>query len=164
MKKLVLFSLALISGNLFANVPFKVVDTCMYDYDNFNFCSKKNISRYKLALKGQKPNFSKDYILLNVGSENSKKYVAINTKTGIVFTLMDDIIGFKDNKGFLTGKPASISYSVNNPELIIRGSVDAYRNSYDNVEMHYTIQNDEFSKYKKSFNRVNLVGEEISTP
>ncbi|RJL71636.1 hypothetical protein [Acinetobacter radioresistens] len=156
MNKLILLTVvSTLSMGAWASPEYKAVATCQFDYDDFEYCSKSNIAKYKQALKTSKPNFDTNYILLNLSKKtNSFRYVAIDSRDGLVFPLNDEIIGFKDNKGGLTGKPPIISYSVNNPYLCIKGSVDSYRNSYDNVKVCYSIQKDEYSTYGKDFIRV----------
>ncbi len=156
MKKLLLISALLFSGGVWAgDVPYRAITQCQYDYDDFNFCSKANIAQYKNALKTQKPNFNQKYILLNLStSPKAFRFVALDTKSGLALPLKDTIIGFKDDKGGLTGKPPVIQYSVNSPNLCMKGSISAYRDAYDNVKTCYSIQNDEYSEYGKEFTRI----------
>ena len=155
MKKLLLLAIAsTFSVGVLANAQYKATTECQFDYDDFNFCSKSNITKYKNSLSDKKPNFNSKYILLNVGTLKNIRYVAINTENGLVFPLRDEILGFKGNHGGLTGKPPQINYSTNTSELCIQGSISAYRDAYDNVKVCYAIQDDEFSEYKKDFTRV----------
>ncbi|OTG82313.1 hypothetical protein [Acinetobacter sp. ANC 4648] len=155
MKKLILLSILFSSGT-WANTQYKATSECEFDYDGFKFCSKSNIVKYKKALTSQKPNFDSNYILLNIGTPKNIRYVAIDSKNGLVYPLSDEIIGFKDDNGGLTGKPPVINYSIDNANLCIKGSVMAYRNSYDNVKVCYSVQNNEHSKYKKEFIRADF--------
>lgn len=156
MKKIILLAIASTFSLVATAAPaFKAVSTCEYDYDDINFCSKSNIAKYKTALKTQKPNFDSKYILLNVGPSSKKnRYVAIDASQGLVYPLSDEIIGFKDRVGGLTGKPAIINYSIDNSYLCIKGSISAYRDSYDNVKACYSVHDDEYSKYGKEFSRL----------
>lgn len=158
MKKLLLLTIGstLSVGTWAANVPYKSISICQFDYDDFDYCSKASIAKYKNALKTQKPNFNEKHILVNISSSSkSFRFVALDTKNGIAFPLSDEIIGFKDNTGGLTGKPPVIQYSLNTPYLCTKGSISAYRNSYDNVKTCYSVQDDEYSKYGKEFRRLN---------
>ncbi|NCI79742.1 hypothetical protein [Acinetobacter kanungonis] len=158
MKKLLLLTITstLSVGTWAANVPYKSISICQFDFDDFDYCSKANIAKYKNAIKTQKPNFNEKYILLNMSSSSkSFRFVALDTKNGIAFPLSDEILGFKDDTGGLTGKPPIIQYSLNNLNLCTIGSISAYRNSYDNVKTCYSIQDDEYSKYGKDFMRLN---------
>lgn len=155
MKKILLLAVAsTLSVGVWANASYKATTECQFDYDDFNYCSKANIVKYKNALQTQKPNFSSKYILLNMGGKNYFQYVAIDSKNGLVFPLRDAISGFKNKQGGYNGKPPIINYSVNNTYLCVQGSLDAYRDAYDNVKICYSIQDDEYSKYKKTFRRV----------
>ena len=156
MKKILLLAIAsTFSVGVWANIPYKAITTCQFDYDDFNYCSKANVAKYRSALSTQKPNFNTKYILLNVStSSRAIRYVALDTKNGLVFPLRDEILGFKDDQGGLTGKPPVIKYSINNSFLCTWGSVLAYRDAYDNVKTCYSIQDDEYSKYGKDFTRV----------
>ncbi|MFW1635259.1 hypothetical protein [Acinetobacter oleivorans] len=156
MKKLLLLAIAsTLSFEVWANAPYKATTTCQFDYDDFNFCSKINIAKYKNALSSQKPNFNTKYILLNVSTSlRSIRYVALDTKNGLAFPLRDTILGFKDNRGGLTGKPPVIKYSINNSFLCTWGSILAYRDAYDNVKTCYSIQDDEYSEFGKEFTRI----------
>ena len=78
----------------------------------------------------------------------------LDSKNGLVLPLRDTIIGFKDDRGGLTGKPPIIQYSTSIPHLCIKGSVSAYRDAYDNIKLCYAIQDDEYSKYGKEFSRI----------
>lgn len=153
MKKLFLLTL-LLSGEAWANAPYKATTECQFDYDDFNFCSKVNVAKYKNALKIQKPNFNQKYILLNLSSSPKIfRFIALDTKNGLALPLRDEILGFKDKKGGLTGKPPIIQYSVNNSLLCTQGSISAYRDAYDNVKTCYSIQDNEYSEYGKEFTR-----------
>lgn len=153
MKKIFLLTL-LISGGASANAPYKATTECQFDYDDFNFCSKVNVAKYKNTLKTQKPNFNQKYILLNLSSSpRIFRFVALDTKNGLALPLRDGILGFKDKKGGLTGKPPVIQYSVNNSLLCTQGSIFAYRDDYDNVKTCYSIQDNEYSEYGKEFKR-----------
>ncbi len=155
MKKLLLLATSLVfSAGAWANAPYKATTECQFDYDDFDFCSKTNIAKYKNALKTQQPNFDRKYILLNVSnSSKSIRFVALDTKNGLALPLRDAILGFKDGRGGLTGKPPVIKYSINNPSLCTWGSILAYRDAYDNVKTCYSIQDDEYSEYGKEFTR-----------
>lgn len=138
-----------------SDTPYKSITQCQFDYDDFNFCSKTNIAKYKNALKTQNPNFNGKYILLNLSSSpKSFRFVALDTKNGLALPLRDEIIGFKDDRGGLTGKPPLIQYSITSPYLCTKGSVSAYRDSYDNVKTCFTVQDDEYSEYGKEFTRL----------
>ncbi|WP_111891562.1 hypothetical protein [Acinetobacter sp. MB5] len=156
MKKSLLLSCLVLCSTATLAQTYKGITTCEFDYDGFKFCSKTNIQKYKNALATKKPNFDEQYILINVSSRSNIRYVALDTKTGIAYPLSDEIQGFKNSHGFLTGKPSSINYSLYNTDLCIEGSVSAYRNSYDNVKVCYSIQKDASSPYGKDFNRVNM--------
>lgn len=154
MKKMFILVIASVfSMGAWAGTQYKATTECQFDYDDFDFCSTLNISKYKSALSTQKANFDSKYILLNIGNPKAIRYVAIDTKNGWVLPLRDTILGFKDLQGGLTGKPPVISYSINNAHLCIKGSIDAYRDAYDNVEVCYAIQENQYSKYKKEFSR-----------
>lgn len=157
MKKLLLLAIAstLGFGVWASDVPYRAITQCQYDYDDFNFCSKANIAKYKNALKTQKPNFNQKYILLNLSSSNKTfRFVALDVKSGLALPLRDTIIGFKDNKGGLTGQSPVIQYSINSSNLCTKGSISAYRDAYDNVKTCYSIQDDEYSEYGKEFTRI----------
>lgn len=157
MKKIVIWAFfAIMSNTALANVSYKGTDQCEYDYDDINFCSASNIAKYKKALQNTAVNFDGQYILLNVKNKLNQRFVAIDSKTGRVFTSSDDIQGFKNSSGHLTGKPAIVNYSVDNAYLCIQGSVSAYRNAYDNIKVCYSMQDDEYAKFSKSFNRVDV--------
>lgn len=141
-------------SGLWLITQYKATTECQFYYDDFNFCSKSNIAKYKNALNNKKPNFNAKYILLNVETLKHIRYIAIDTKNGLVFPLRDEILGFKDNRGRLTGKPPLINYSITHTDLCISGSVSAYRDAYDNVKICYSMQDDEYSRYKKGFTRV----------
>src|SRR5690606_2364723 len=155
MKKLLLLAASLaLSAGAWANTPYKATIECQFDYDDFDFCSKANIAKYKNALKTQTPNFDKKYILLNVSNSSEFiRFVALDIKNGLALPLRDAILGFKDNRGGLTGKPPVIKYSINNSFLCTWGSILAYRDAYDNVKTCYSIQDDEYSEYGKEFTR-----------
>ena len=98
MKKLFLSTL-LISGGAWANAPYKATTECQFDYDDFNFCSKVNVAKYKNALKTQKPNFNQKYILLNLSSSPQIfRFIALDTKNGLALPLRDGILGLKIKK------------------------------------------------------------------
>ena len=157
MKKLFLLCAALmLSFGAWANIPYKATTECEFDYDHFQFCSKSNIAKYKAALAKQKPNYDSTKILLNVGSAKNIRYVAIDTQTGLVFPLRDAILGFKDARGGLNGKPALIQFSVDQPQLCIEGSVHAYRDAYDNVKVCYIMEKDTGLKYGQEMRRVDI--------
>lgn len=157
MKKILILSIASVfSIGAWANTQYKATAECQFDYDDFNFCSKANIVKYKNALATKKINFDSKFILLNVGSPKYIRYVAIDTAKGIVFPLQDEILGFKDNQGNSINKPPIINFSKNNSYLCIQGSVHAYRDAYDNVNVCYSIQNDNYSKYQRKFTRVDV--------
>ena len=158
MKKLLLtIGLSILSAGAWANAPYKATTECQFDYDDFDFCSKTNVAKYKNALKTQQPNFDKKYILLNVStSSKSIRFVALDTKNGLALPLRDAILGFKDDRGGLTGKPPVIKYSINNSSLCTWGSILAYRDAYDNVKTCYSIQDDEYSEYGKEFTRIDV--------
>jgi len=156
MKKLFLLCVAsMLSFGVWANMPYKATTECEFDYDDFQFCSKSNITKYKAALAKRKPNYDSTKILLNVGSAKNIRYVVIDTQTGLVFPLRDTIYGFTDWKGSLK-KPPLIQFSVNSPLLCIQGNVFAYRDAYDNVEVCYTLQKDQWAKYGQEFRRVDI--------
>ncbi|ENV10260.1 hypothetical protein F966_01435 [Acinetobacter higginsii] len=157
MKK-ILFVLA-ISGMSFATlakVPYSATADCRFDYDDFDFCSKRNIAQYKAALAKQSPNYDATKILLNVGSIREIRYVVIDTQKGVVFPLRDAVLGFKDKKGGLNGQPALIQFSLKQPQLCIQGSVYAYRDAYDNVKVCYRMEKDSGLKYGQEMRRVDL--------
>ncbi|TCM62716.1 hypothetical protein EC844_12434 [Acinetobacter calcoaceticus] len=156
MKKLLLAVLLCASSGVWANAQYKATSICEFDYDAFNFCTQANLKKYQAALKKQAPNFNTKYILLNVGSAKAIRYVAIDTQDGLVIPLRDTILGFKDEHGDLTGKPPKINYSINQPNLCISGSIDAYRDAYDNIELCYTIEKDQFSKHGRNFTRLDI--------
>lgn len=155
MKKILcVLALSSLSFTALAKVPYKATAECQFDYDDFDFCSKRNVSKYKLALAKQSPNYDATKILLNVGSPQYIRYVVIETQTGVVFPLSDTISGFKDKTGEFTGKPALIEFSVHKPQLCIQGSLDAYRDAYDNVKVCYALQKDQTAKYGYAMRRV----------
>lgn len=158
MKKIIFTLITLsLSASALATTHYSATTECQFDYDDVNFCSKANIAKYQKALKTQKPNFNKKYIILDIHpSRSSFRFVAVDTKSGLVLPLRDEILGFKDNKGELIGKPPIIKYSLNDDSLCIFGSVHAYRDAYDNVRVCYSIQNDEYSKYGKEFSRIDV--------
>ncbi|UUM28419.1 hypothetical protein NQU59_04695 [Acinetobacter colistiniresistens] len=157
MKKiLLLLLLSSLSCAALAKAPYRATADCRFDYDDFNFCSKQNIARYKSALAKQSPNFDVTKILLNVGSAQAIRYVVIDAETGIVFPLRDEILGFKDEKGGLNGKPALIQFSLQQPQLCIQGSVYAYRDAYDNVKVCYRMGKDSGLKYGQEVRRVDI--------
>lgn len=121
--------------------PFKKVETCQYDYNDIHFCSQKNISKYKKALQNQKVNFAQKYILLNIGTHDYRTYTAIDTQTGWVYPLNFDIVGFKDDKGNIM-RPAKIEFNPESLDLCIKGSIESYRNSYDNVSVCFAVIHD----------------------
>ncbi len=142
MEKLILaVLLGLFSNVVWGNAQFKKVIWCDYDYDIFDYCSKSNINKYKKALRTQKPNFDQKYILINVGTKKEYIFIAIDTETGISYPLTDKIIGFKNERGGLTGVPPIINYSIDNKDLCIKGSIDAYRRSEDNIQVCFSIRN-----------------------
>src|SRR5690606_29905711 len=119
MKKLLLLAASLaLSAGAWANTPYKATIECQFDYDDFDFCSKANIAKYKNALKTQTPNFDKKYILLNVSNSSEFiRFVALDIKNGLALPLRDAILGFKDNRGGLNVKtPVKIySFKCNQP-------------------------------------------------
>lgn len=153
MKKLFIPILLCISSGAWANAQYKGSATCEFDYDDFDYCSKAVVVKYKAALSKQQPNFDTKYIVVNVGTSKLIRYVALDTKSGVAFPVGDTVVGFKDSHGSLTGKPPIISYSINSPYLCIKGGVEAYRNSYSNVKVCYSIQENEYSEYAKTFDR-----------
>ena len=156
MKKLLLLAIAsTFSVGAWANAQYKTTTECQFDYDDFNFCSKSNITKYSNALKNQKPNFNKKYILLNLTpSSKTIRFVALDTMSGLALPLRDGILGFKDGHGGLTGRSPVLKYSITSPVLCTWGSVHAYRNAYDNVKTCYSIQDDEYSEFGKEFTRI----------
>lgn len=155
MKYLLLITTVLLSTMSFAQTKFKAVDTCQYDYSDIDFCSKANIATYQKAFLIRQPNFNQKYILLNIGDRLNHIYVALDTQTGVVFTLKDEISGVQRNNQS-TGKLPTVSYSVNNPDLCVEGTVKSYRDSYDNVRVCYRVQKEDFGKYKKQFWRTTV--------
>lgn len=157
MKK-ILFVLAIAAWSFaaLAKVPYSATADCRFDYDDFDFCSKRNIAQYKAALAKQSPNYDATKNLLNVGSTREIRYVVIDTQTGVVFPLRDAVLGFKDEKGGLNGQPALIQFSLKQPQLCIQGSVDAYRDAYDNVKVCYHMKQDSMLKYGQEMRRVDL--------
>lgn len=155
MKYILLITTILWSSITFAQTKFKAVDTCQYDYSDIDFCSKVNIATYKKAFLTRQPNFNQKYILLNIGDRLNHIYVALDTQTGVVFTLKDEISGVLRNNQS-TGKPPTVSYSVNNPDLCVEGTVNSYRDAYDNVWVCYRVQKEDFGKYKKQFWRTDV--------
>ncbi len=81
--------------------------------------------------------------------------MALDTQTGVLFTLKDEISGVQINNQ-ATGKPPTVSYSVNTPDLCIEGTVDSYRDSYTNIWVCYRVQKEDFGKYKKHFWRTDV--------
>ena len=120
------------------NHPFKKVETCQYDYNEVDFCSKTNIHKYQNALKTQQPNFSHTYILLNIGDADYRTYTAIDTQTGNVYPLNFDIVGFSDENG-QTIRPAKIQFNLKSSDLCIQGGIESYRNSYSNVAVCFAV-------------------------
>ena len=155
MKYILLIPILFWGVNAFAQTSFKAVDTCQYDQSDINFCSKANIATYKKAFLTQQPNFNQKYILLNIGDRLNHIYVALDTQTGVVFTLKDEISGVQKNYQ-ATGKPPTVSYSVNNRDLCIEGTVNSYRDSYENIWVCYRVQKEDFGKYKKQFWRTDV--------
>ncbi|QER38379.1 hypothetical protein F2A31_01105 [Acinetobacter suaedae] len=157
MKKiLLLLAISSLSFTAVAKVPYTATAECRFDYDDFDFCSKHSIAKYKTALAKQSPNYDATKILLNVGSPRYMRYVVIDTQTGVVFPLRDAILGFKDARGSLNGEPALIQFSVDQPQLCIEGSVYAYRDAYDNVKVCYLMEKDSRLKYGQQMRRVDI--------
>ncbi|EPG41436.1 hypothetical protein [Acinetobacter colistiniresistens] len=106
MKKILfLLVISSLSNVALAKVPYRATAECRFDYDDFDFCSKQNIAQYKAVLAKQSPNYDATKILFNVGSAQAIRYVVIDTETGVVFPLRDEILGFKDEEGGLNGNP-----------------------------------------------------------
>ena len=142
LKSILCTTLCLSSSVIYADYhAFKKVETCQYDYSDIQFCSQSNIAKYKKALKNQKVNFAEKYILLNIGSNDYRTYTAINTQTGWVYPLNFDIIGFKDHRGNVI-RPAKIQFNAQKSDLCIEGSIESYRNSYDNVAVCFAVIED----------------------
>lgn len=153
MKKLLLTTLLALSGEVWANAQYSATETCIFDYDDFDFCSKQNIAKYKEALKTKQPNFANKYILINLGTLRNIRYVAIDSKNGLVIPLGEEIIGFKDDHYNLTGKPPTTTFSISSANLCVKGSVYSYRNAYDNISVCFSIKADQFSNYGVEFSR-----------
>jgi hypothetical protein len=143
-------TLLLLSGccvsTAYANVPFKKVSECQSDYFNGNYCSPSNISKYKTALKNQKANFDKKYILLNTGTVNALEMIALDTQSGIAYPLNYQFTGWEDNQGNVKKKP-SYTFSLNDPKLCLMGSQfdgdhPGTHETYSNIRNCFTIQKD----------------------
>ena len=152
MKKLILLAIAFtFSVGAIAAPSFKGVSDCKFESDDYNYCSKSNIAKYKAALKTQKPNFDGHYILINLlNRKDGYNFIALDTKTGYGYT-MEEVFSEPTKMGKPTGKPVVINYSINNSYLCIKGDIYAYRNAYDNVKACYSIQENEYSKLGKGF-------------
>ncbi|WP_333976089.1 hypothetical protein [Acinetobacter colistiniresistens] len=155
-KILFLLVISSLSNVVLAKVPYRATAECRFDYDDFDFCSKQNIVQYKAVLAKQSPNYDATKILFNVGSAQAIRYVVIDTETGVVFPLRDEILGFKDEEGGLNGKPTLIQFSLKQPQLCIQGSVYAYRDVYDNVKVCYRMEKDPGLKYGQAIRRVDI--------
>lgn len=138
----------------FAQPNDKLIAECQFDYDDFNFCAKDNILKYKQALGSKKPNFDSNKILLNVGTKQDLRFVAIDTQTGVVFPLNDTISGYIDEHQDKKVKPPIIQYSLHSKVLCVEGQLYAYRDAYDHAKVCYSIQDSPYSKFKKEFSRV----------
>lgn len=148
------FLMLIYSTVSFANLSDKMIAECQFDYDDFNFCSKENIEKYKHALATKQPNFDTDKLLLNVGIKDYVRFVAIDTKRGVVFPLNDAISGYTDSRNTRKEHPPIIDYSLNNKELCVEGELYAYRDAYNHAKVCYAIQDRPESTFKKEFRRM----------
>lgn len=146
--------MCLFSTISFAETTPKMIAECQFDYDDFNFCTKENLSKYSRALASRKNNFDSTKILLNVGTPQDMRFVAIDTQTGVVFPLSDTISGYIDEHHSKKVKPPLIQYSLHSNVLCVEGRLYAYRDAYEHAKVCYSIQDSPYAKFKKEFSRV----------
>lgn len=115
------FFLGSISTLAFANHDFHQVLTCPSSTSQSHFCSAKNIERYKTALKTQKANFDKKYILLNSGNDEVLELIALDTESGIGYPLPYQFKGLQDTQGNILKRP-SYYYSLHSSRLCLKGT------------------------------------------
>lgn len=153
-KRLYISLICSFSSISFAEKTHKMIAECQFDYDDFNFCTKENLSKYRQALASRKNNFDSSKILLNVGTLQDMRFVAIDTQSGVVFPLSDTISGYIDEHQDKKIKPPIIQYSLRSKVLCVEGRLYAYRDAYEHAKVCYSIQDNPYARFKKEFSRV----------
>ena len=151
------FSLiALTVSKTHAETHFKKVSNCESDLFNGDYCSKKNIAKYKKALTTMKPNFDQKYILLNTGSAQSLEMIALDTQTGIAYPLNYQFTGWEDDSGKVLKKP-SYTFSLNDAKLCLMGSQydgdhPGTHETYSNIKNCFMIpKNGKYISFESTF-------------
>ena len=85
------------------------------------------------------------YVLLKFKGSNGLNFAAINKNTCVVYPLRHSIGNFMNqDQTKVLGKPL-IQYSVQSKQLCIKGSIDAYRDSYSNVKVCFYVDEEDKS-------------------
>jgi hypothetical protein len=152
----VFFPLCLLASELSTkNHAFKYVMECDRDYAEVNFCDQKHISAIKFAIKKRRPDFNGHYIFLSIpiaGGNNLRSVGVIDTITGVVYPLPFDYFGgYVDSRGYLDKNlEQRVEYGIESDEICFRGSIYAYRNTFENDTSCYVFDGVQFidQRYK----------------
>ncbi|MHA3058864.1 hypothetical protein ACX1NT_13340 [Acinetobacter sp. ANC 5584] len=116
---------------------------CEFDYGEVNFCSNYYLNLYQKSLN-LKPNFNKNYILLDVGQDGT--IVVVDPIHKEAFPLYGQYSDGEDENGKLVSNRI-LKFSKNDNKICIKGRKYAYRDISNNETYCYELVNNKFEDF-----------------
>lgn len=169
MKKTFLIALALASASsckaqdqsnsIKPNHPYTKIEIpydhngCSFQGSPIDYCDEKHLNAIDEAIKNQRPNFNKKYILLTI--QERKNYyqstlVAIDSNTGIVYPIPIDFYSGYANKKGGANDFGKLTYSLESNKVCIEGSIFVYRAEEDGT-FCFNLQGDRFTGHQTTY-------------
>jgi hypothetical protein len=128
-------------------------DECSFRYSPIDFCDKKHIEKYSVALRTLAPNFNHNYILLPIQEwrdSDEQSLVAIDKNTGIVYPVpIDSFSGLVGNK-VVKERRTILIFNIASNLVCIDGAILVYR-ATEVGKFCFSLEGDRFGGYHTTY-------------